>query len=62
MSRGSPRSWKVRAIDISGVMPLPPERNRYFGAEAGFGLGVPCMKQEKSPIGPMACSTEPTFT
>ena len=52
----------MRAIDISGVMPLPPERNRYFGAEAGFGLGVPCMKQEKSPIGPMACSTEPTFT
>ncbi len=52
-SRGSPRSWKVRAIAIIGVTPLPPDRSRYFCA--GW------VKQEKSPIGPSARTVSPAF-
>jgi hypothetical protein len=29
-SASEPRSYRLRVIDMTGVIPLPPERNRYF--------------------------------
>ena len=50
-SASSPRSPSARLIDIRGVMPLPPERKRYFSA--GWSAQV------NSPIGPMARTSMP---
>ena len=41
----------LRAIDISGVMPLPPERKRYLGAG--------CASIVNTPSGPKALSAMP---
>lgn len=41
----------MRAIDIIGVTPLPPDSSRYFCAG--------CRRQEKSPIGPSARTVSP---
>jgi hypothetical protein len=49
---GSPSSCSVRVIDISGVMPLPAGRNRYFGARWCAMLN--------RPSGPLMCSLSPT--
>ena len=29
-SASEPRSYRVRVIDMTGVIPLPPDRKRYF--------------------------------
>lgn len=50
-STGWARSYSVRVIDISGVTPLPADRNRYFGAG--------CWLMVNRPRGPRAHTVPP---
>ena len=53
VSGSSARSWSARTIDISGVTPLPPDRNRR--------LPHGRRSVENSPIGPVAWTMSPGF-
>lgn len=50
-SAGSARSYSVLVIDIDGVTPTPPDRNRYLGAG--------CRAVLNSPSGPCARTVSP---
>jgi hypothetical protein len=49
-SASEPRSYRVRVMDMTGVMPLPPDRKRYLFD--GWRAGV---KTPKGPSAEMRC-------
>ena len=40
-SASEPRSYRVRVIDMTGVIPLPPERKRYFAERCRAIVNTP---------------------